>query len=390
MRHGEGRYHSMPGQRYTGAERVASASRRAAFALAIEARPRPCRAFRSFRSSPPTTRPGAPFCTVSELTAQIKMVLEEGFAEVAVQAEVSNLARPRSGHIYLSLKDDSAQIRAVLWKSEAQRIVFDLTDGLAVRVWGRLAVYAPRGEYQLVIRRIEPEGIGALELAFRQTVARLAAEGLFDPARKRPLPRYPRRIVVVTSPSGAAVRDLLQVIGRRWRASEILIAPSRVQGAGAAGEVVAALALANRVAGADLIIVARGGGSLEDLWTFNEEAVARAIVGSRLPVVSAIGHEVDVTIADLAADRRALTPSEAGEICVPDAEEVRRAIDRLAQRLDHSGRALIQDARARLDRLADRAEPRDRPRPRRPPPPPRPPRRRARGAQPPGRPRPWL
>ena len=291
----------------------------------------------------PTDDPSGPsFCTVSELTAQIKMVLEEGFAEVAVQAEVSNLARPRSGHVYLSLKDDSAQIRAVLWKSEAQRLVFDLTDGLAVRVWGRLAVYAPRGEYQLVIRRIEPEGIGALELAFRQTVARLAAEGLFDPARKRPLPRFPRRIVVVTSPTGAAVRDLLQVIGRRWRASEILIAPSRVQGAGAAAEVVAALALANRVAGADLIIVARGGGSLEDLWTFNEEVVARAIVGSRLPVVSAIGHEIDVTIADLAADRRALTPSEAGEICVPDAEEVRRALDRLAQRLDHAGRALIR------------------------------------------------
>jgi exodeoxyribonuclease VII large subunit len=309
-----------------------------------------------FQFEPTDDRSGATFCTVSELTAQIKMVLEEGFAEVAVQAEVSNLARPRSGHIYFSLKDDSAQIRAVLWKSEAQRIVFELTDGLAVRVWGRLAVYAPRGEYQLVIRRIEPEGIGALELAFRQTVARLAAEGLFDPARKRPLPRYPRRIVVVTSPSGAAVRDLLQVIGRRWRASEILIAPSRVQGAGAAAEVVAALALANRVAGADLIIVARGGGSLEDLWTFNEEVVARAIVASRLPVVSAIGHEIDVTIADLAADRRALTPSEAGEICVPDAEEVRRTIQRLAQRLDHSGRALIQDARARLDRLADRTQ----------------------------------
>ena len=161
--------------------------------------------------------------------------------------------------------------------------------------------------------------------------------------------------MIVTKSSGAAVRNLLRVIGRRWRASEILIAPSRVQGAGAAAEVVAALALANRVAGADLIIVARGGGSLEDLWTFDEEAMARAIVASRLPVVSAIGHEIDVTIADLAADRRALTPSEAGEICVPDAEEVRRTIDHLAQRLDHSGRALIQDARTRLNRLADRA-----------------------------------
>jgi exodeoxyribonuclease VII large subunit len=294
-------------------------------------------------------------CTVSELTAQIKLVLEEGFAEVALRAEVSNLARPRSGHLYFSLKDESASIRAVLWKSEAQRLVFELTDGLAVRVWGRVAVYAPRGEYQLVIRRIEPEGIGALELAFRQTLARLAAEGLFDPGRKRPLPRYPRRIVIVTSPTGAAVRDLLQVVGRRWRASEILIAPSRVQGAGAAAEVVAALDLANRVADADLIIVARGGGSLEDLWTFNEEAVVRAIAGSRLPVVSAIGHEVDVTLADLAADRRALTPSEAGEICVPDAAEVRRELDRLVARLAHASRVCLSDARARLDRLADRA-----------------------------------
>jgi exodeoxyribonuclease VII large subunit len=186
-------------------------------------------------------------------------------------------------------------------------------------------------------------------------VARLAAEGLFDPGRKRPLPRYPRRIVVVTSPTGAAVRDLLQVIGRRWRASDILIAPSRVQGAAAAAEVIAALELANRVAGADLIIIARGGGSLEDLWTFNEEAVARAIAGSRLPVVSAIGHEVDVTIADLVADRRALTPSEAGELCVPDADEVRRSLDHLAHRLAQAGRARMGDARARLDRLADRA-----------------------------------
>jgi exodeoxyribonuclease VII large subunit len=297
---------------------------------------------------PSGDRAGQALETVSELTARIKGVLEGVFAEVALRAEVSNVARPRSGHVYLVLKDDAAQVRAVLWKSEAQRLVFDLTDGLAVRVWGRLAVYAPRGEYQVTIQKIEPEGIGALELAFRQTVARLAAEGLFDPGRKRPLPRYPRRIVVVTSPTGAAVRDLLQVIGRRWRGSEILIAPSRVQGAGAAAEVVAALALANRVAGADLIIVARGGGSLEDLWTFNEEPVARAIVASRVPVVSAIGHEVDLTIADLAADRRALTPSEAGEICVPEAAEVRRALQRLAERIAHSGRSRLEQARTRV------------------------------------------
>ncbi|WP_422928263.1 exodeoxyribonuclease VII large subunit [Singulisphaera sp. PoT] len=294
--------------------------------------------------------------SVSELTARIKAILELGFADVALQAEVSNLARPRSGHVYLVLKDEGSQVRAVLWKSEAQKLVFDLTDGLAVRVWGRLSVYAPRGEYQITIRKIEPEGIGALELAFRQAVARLAAEGLFDPDRKRPLPRFPRKIVVVTSPTGAAVRDLLQVVSRRWRASDLLIAPSRVQGEGAAEEIVEAITLANRVAGADLIILARGGGSLEDLWAFNEEIVARAIVGSKLPVVTAIGHEVDVTIADLAADRRALTPSEAGELCVPDAAEIERQLERLGQRLVAAGRQQVEEARDRLARLADRNE----------------------------------
>jgi len=293
--------------------------------------------------------------TVSELTVRIKAVLELGFAEVALRAEISNVARPRSGHVYLVLKDEAAQVRAVLWKSVSRRLVFELTDGLAVRVWGRLSVYAPRGEYEVTIERIEPEGIGALELAFRQTLARLAAEGLFDPSRKRPLPRFPRRVVVVTSPTGAAVRDLLQIIGRRWRATEILIAPTRVQGPGAAEEIAAALALANRVVAADLIIIARGGGSLEDLWAFNEEIVARAIVASRLPVVTAIGHEVDLTIADLAADRRALTPSEAGEICVPDAREVRQALGRLADRIALSGRLRFRQARDRLDALADRA-----------------------------------
>ena len=242
----------------------------------------------------------------------------------------------------------------------------------------------------MVVHAIEPEGIGALELAFRQTVARLAAEGLFDPARKRPLPRYPRRIVVVTSPTGAAVRDLLQVLGRRWRAADVLIAPTLVQGPGAAAQVVAALALANRVEGADLVILARGGGSLEDLWAFNEDIVARAIVASRLPVVSAIGHEVDVTIADLAADLRALTPSEAGEICVPDAREVRLRA-RPPLRPPRPRRPGPPPRRPIPPRLPLRPRPpRDPPRPRHPAPPPRPPRRRPRGPQPPRRPRPGL
>jgi exodeoxyribonuclease VII large subunit len=298
---------------------------------------------------------GLVFESVSELTARIKQTLKSQFDQVAVQGEVSNVARPKSGHIYFTLKDESASLRAVIWKSDARRLAFELTDGLAVRALGSLTVYEPRGDYQITVRQVEPEGIGALELAFRQRFARMAAEGLFDPARKRPLPRYPRRIVIVASPTGAAVRDLLQITGRRWRCAELLIAPTRVQGDGADREVVAALALANQVAGADVIIVARGGGSLEDLWTFNEEVVVRAIAGSRLPVISAVGHEIDLTLADLAADRRALTPSEAGEICVPDCREVALLLDHLADRLRLAGQSRIHDGRFRLDRLGHRA-----------------------------------
>ena len=295
------------------------------------------------------------FVSVSELTERIKRSLEVDFAEIALHGEVSNLARPRSGHLYFTLKDDTASIRAVIWKNDVRRLAFELTDGLAVRSLGRLTVYPPRGEYQIVVREIEPEGIGALELAFRQLHARLALEGLFDPARKRPLPRYPQRIVIVTSPTGAAVHDLLQVTSRRWRCADVLIAPTRVQGAGAVEEVVAAIKLANLVARAEVIVVARGGGSLEDLWTFNEEAVVRAIAGSRLPVISAVGHEIDVTLADLVADKRALTPSEAGELCVPDAREVALHLDRLADRLRLAGLSQLRDARATLDQLAQRA-----------------------------------
>jgi exodeoxyribonuclease VII large subunit len=308
-----------------------------------------------WRQRPEADDPFGPaFESVSDLTARIKRSLEADFDAVALHGEVSNVARPRSGHIYFTLKDESASIRAVMWKNDSRRIAFDLTDGLAVRALGRLTVYAPRGEYQIVVNEIEPEGMGALELAFRQRYARLALEGLFDAARKRPLPRYPRRIVIVTSPTGAAVRDILQVLARRWRCASVLVAPTRVQGVGADTEVVAALDLANHVARADVIILARGGGSLEDLWTFNEESVVRAIVASRLPVVSAIGHEIDVTLADLAADRRALTPSEAGEVCVPDAREVALHLDRLADRLRLAGLSQLRDARAHLDQLGTR------------------------------------
>ncbi len=294
--------------------------------------------------------------TVAELTAQIRANLEEGFADVAVRGEVSGLARPRSGHVYFNIKDAAASLRAILWRSTAERLAFDLEDGQAVRVWGGLTVYPSRGEYQIVVRRVEPEGVGALELAFRRMFARLEAEGLFDPARKRPLPRFPRRIAVVSSPTGAAVRDLLQVVGRRWAATEIVIVPTKVQGPGAAAEVAQAIARANLVEGVDLVVVARGGGSLEDLWAFNEEVVARAIVGSRAPVVSAVGHEIDVTIADHAADFRALTPSEAGERIVPDAREVQGRLDALRTALVRSLRDRAADARFRLDDLAARAD----------------------------------
>jgi exodeoxyribonuclease VII large subunit len=300
-------------------------------------------------------RLGIPFETVSSLTDRIKDALEADFAEVAVQGEISNLARPKSGHVYFTLKDTTASLRGVMWKSDAQRLAFDLSDGLAVRILGRLTVYPPRGEYQVVARYLEPQGIGALELAFRQLHARLSAEGLFDLERKRPTPRFPRRIVIVTSPTGAAVRDLLQVTGRRWTAADILIAPTRVQGAGAGAEIAAAIALANRVKDADVIIIARGGGSVEDLWAFNEEIVARAVAGSRLPVISAVGHEIDITLADLAADKRALTPSEAGELTVPDCREVAMHLDRLAERIHRVSQTRLAEARLQLDQLADRA-----------------------------------
>ncbi|ODT99846.1 MAG: exodeoxyribonuclease VII large subunit, partial [Planctomycetes bacterium SCN 63-9] len=206
------------------------------------------------------------------------------------------------------------------------------------------------------VQAIEPEGIGAMVLAFRRLHARLAAEGLFDPARKRTLPKFPRRVVIVTSPTGAAVRDFLQVTGRRWPFTEILIAPAKMQGIGAPHEIVEAIDLANRVDEADVIVLARGGGSAEDLSAFNEEIVVRAIANSGLPVISAVGHEIDITLADLAADRRALTPSEAGELCVPDLQEIAMHLDRLAERHNQAGQGLIRDARERLARLRDRMD----------------------------------
>ena len=289
--------------------------------------------------------------TVTQLSSQIKDCLEGNFPAVAVAGELSNVVRAASGHVYLTLKDDRAQIRGVMWKGKASRLRFDLVDGLEVVAAGAVEVYAPRGQYQLIIDRLQPEGVGPLELAFRQMKERLEAEGLFDPAAKKPLPEIPRRIALVTSPTSAAVRDMIQVITRRWAAAEIVVVPVPVQGETAAPRIAEGVATADRI-GADVMIVGRGGGSMEDLWSFNEEPVARAIFAAETPVVSAVGHEVDVTIADLVADRRALTPSEAGELVVPDRLEVLAGLNGAKQRMVGAVAGRLREARSRLDRLA--------------------------------------
>jgi exodeoxyribonuclease VII large subunit len=293
--------------------------------------------------------------TVSELTAQIKEVLEGCFPRVWVSGEISNFSRSSSGHCYLTLKDGDAQLRAVIWRTNAGRSRVELHDGLEVICQGYLDVYPARGSYQLVIQQIEPKGLGALERALRKLRERLAAEGLFDAARKRPLPRFPRRIALVTSPTGAAVRDFLEVLRRRWRGVDVLLVPVRVQGEGAAAEIAHGIATVNQLAmPVDVLVVGRGGGSLEDLWAFNEEAVVRAIVASRIPVVSAVGHEIDVTLADLAADVRALTPSEAAERVVPAEEELVATLRRQEQRLATCLRGRALSARTGLEALAAR------------------------------------
>ena len=292
--------------------------------------------------------------TVSELTGEIKDLIEGNLPEVWVCGEVSSCLRANSGHIYFTLKDEGAQVSAVVWRNTASRFRFELHDGLQVVVNGSVEVYAPRGSYQVIVRQLIPQGVGALELAFRQMHAKLEAEGLFNPARKRPIPRFPKRIALVTSPTGAAVRDMIQVITRRWQAADIIIVPVKVQGDGAAEEIATALRNVHRLSDVDVVICGRGGGSLEDLWAFNEEVVARAIAACRLPVISAVGHEIDVTIADLVADVRALTPSEAGERVVPDHAEVTRALDNLRQRLVSGLKNRAANARLKLDGLASR------------------------------------
>lgn len=277
--------------------------------------------------------------TVSQLTAEIKDILESTFDEVWVEGEISNLRRPPSGHIYLTLKDDKSQIRVVLFKMQSRYLRFELEDGQHVICWGRVGIYEKRGEYQLILDYVEPKGIGSLQLAFEQLKDRLSEEGLFDEERKRPLPVLPRRIGIVTSPTGAVIRDMLHILRRRFENIEIVLYPVKVQGAGAADEIAEGIEYLGEYAGVDLIIVGRGGGSLEDLWAFNEEAVARAVFASPVPLISAVGHETDFTIADFVADVRAPTPSAAAEIAVREKGDLLRVLSdrvtRMEREMDH-------------------------------------------------------
>ena len=293
--------------------------------------------------------------TVSDLTRDIKTSLQDRFSSVWVTGEISDLARPNSGHVYFTLKDDQSQIRAVIWRNTVTRLRVPLDDGLEILCRGDIDVYPPRGTYQLIIRHLEPRGEGALQAALRKLRAKLDAEGLFEPALKKPIPSLPRRIGVITSPSGAALRDFLQVAARRWRGVQIVIIPSRVQGVEAATEIVAAIETAHDIRPKlDALVVTRGGGSIEDLWSFNEEKVVRAIFAAELPVISAVGHEIDVTLADLVADLRALTPSEAAERVIPSADELQARLEQLDKRLQSVVVARFTHARSRLDALASR------------------------------------
>ncbi len=297
--------------------------------------------------------PGGPppraLYTVSALTALLRLHIESAFPDVWVEGEVSNLRIPTSGHAYFTLKDANSQIRAVLFRSAGRTLRFALQDGMHLICRGRVTVYEPRGDYQVIVEYAEPKGVGALQLAFEQLKERLAAEGLFDPARKRPLPFLPRRIGLVTSPTGAAVRDIIQVARKRFPGIEIVLNPVAVQGDSAAGEIASAIEELNELGGFDVLIVGRGGGSLEDLWPFNEEIVARAIASSSIPVVSAVGHEIDYTIADFVADLRAPTPSAAAELVVRDRQDLLGRASSLWSRTLRAMRTDLRDRHARVE-----------------------------------------
>ena len=289
--------------------------------------------------------------TVSELTQEIKNILDLKFSDIWIEGEISNLRIPPSGHIYFTLKDDFSQIRAVLFKMQARTLRFVLQDGLHVVCRGRVSVYERRGEYQLILEEVEPKGIGALQLAFLQLKDRLEKEGLFAPAHKKPIPMVPQTIGIVTSPTGAVISDMLHIIHRRFENVHILLHPVRVQGEGASLEIAKAIEDFNKRMNVDVIIVGRGGGSLEDLWSFNEEIVARAIYHSKIPIVSAVGHETDYTISDFVADLRAPTPSTAAELVVRDKREIKNTLHYLEERLENQILQTLQENRTNLSHL---------------------------------------
>ncbi len=291
--------------------------------------------------------------TVSRLTAEIKFLLEGNFDRIWVEGEISNFSSPSSGHFYMSLKDEHAQIRAVMFRPQARYLKFTPEDGMMTIARGRIGVYEPRGEYQIILDYLEPLGVGALAAAFEQVKRKLALEGIFDADQKRPIPFLPQRIAVITSPTGAAIRDFLHIAGRRMPNLDITIVPVRVQGDEAAGDIVEALELVNReLEDIEVIVLTRGGGSLEDLWPFNREEVAYAIRRSHIPVVSAVGHEVDLTISDLAADLRAPTPSGAAELIVREQEVLVRDLTAFSSRLKTAMDGMLARAGERIESLS--------------------------------------
>lgn len=293
-----------------------------------------------------------PILSVSEVTSEIKEVLEETFDDVLVMGEISNFKRHSSGHLYFTLKDAGAQLSGVMWSFVARQLYFAPQDGMQVVVRGAISVYQPRGTYQISAKSMQPAGEGALFKAFEKLKKRLFAEGLFDERLKKPLPEMPKRIGIVTSDTGAAIRDLLTIIGRRFPMAEVVICPVKVQGAGAAEEIAKAIYTFNfQPNRPDVMIVGRGGGNIEDLWAFNEEIVARAIFHSEIPIISAVGHETDVTIADFVADVRAATPSMAAELATPDAEELRQYVETLQYTAKHHVRQKIQAYHTQLQTL---------------------------------------
>ena len=289
--------------------------------------------------------------SVTDITRQIKMSLEQRFPRVWIQGEISNFRLHTSGHLYFTLKDEGAQISATMWRSRAAGLLFTPEDGMKVIARGGVTVYPPRGSYQIDVEQLTPVGIGELQIAFERLKQKLAAEGFFDEERKRPLPSFPERIGIITSETGAALQDMRTVLSRRFPCIEVILLPVRVQGAGASDEIAQALKEMNRYGNVDVIIVGRGGGSLEDLWAFNEEVVARAIAASEIPVVSAVGHEIDFTIADFVADLRAPTPSAAAELVVPDRLELLEVIRNNEYTMRQSLAQMISTNRERVRSL---------------------------------------